>query len=81
MIPMPQRIKDVVLQHRGVCLATTDTGFYVVGTDYTLGSTLTRWEPTTDFFASRDAGEARQKYLEYAGIKPRTGSVPPETAV
>ena len=73
MIPMPQRIATIITQHAGVCLAQTQSDFYLVGLDYSQGQLLVRWEPTTDFFASKSIDDARKKYLEYTGLTARSG--------
>jgi hypothetical protein len=72
MIPLPQRITTIELKSGSVALAATADKFYLVGLDYSPGLLVTTWNPTTDYFASRDLVAARKAFYEYAGITPRT---------
>ena len=75
--PLPQRITEIILSARGVSLAKTHDGFYLVGLDYLVGHLVVSWDPTTDYFASRDIIEARSVYFQHSGITPPPHS-PPE---
>ena len=75
MLPMPQRITEVLFAHKGVTLAKTLADFYVVGLDYSVGNLMLTWDPTTDYFGSKDLDEARSKFLEYSGQTPPVNNI------
>lgn len=77
MLPLPQQITTILARHTdGTTLAVTTADYYIVGLDYTVGDRLFAWTPGCDLFASRNAAEARNKYLEYTGQCTRTGACP-----